>query len=563
MERNWNKNKICFLIFCGFFCFFSFSQIVKADYIGETKTFSLDPLFDSDHRTESEAVLVFSSDKLYFYIDKGWWEDQTQDNKNRAVSGISSLSSEFQNNIYPKLTKVYGTERNPGIDNDSRTTILFHPLRKGNGGYFNSGNEYSKLMVPASNQREMIYVNAEYLASPILKRLVAHEFTHLISFNQKEQAFDIEEDIWLNELRAEYASTICGYDSPYQDSNLEKRAKEFLNNPSDSLTNWQGMTSDYAVINLFAQYLVDQYGQNILIDSMKANKKGIESIDYALSKNGYSDTFSNVFTNWTIAVYVNDCSLGSRYCYKTESLKSLKVLPLSSFLVPDSKGFLSVRHNTEKWSGNWYKIFGTGEVLDFQFSGDVNSAFKMPYVLCDKKDVCQIQSLILDNTQAGKITVNNFAKDYSYIVIIPSAQTAIGGVIPFQWTAKGSSAIIDEEDPELIKSLLAQIEVLKAQIAALLAQKSGTSAACQISSNLYYGVANVNEVKCLQEFLKKQGGDIYPEGIISGNFFGATKGAVIRFQEKYASEILAPSGLSRGTGYVGEATRKKISQLNK
>jgi hypothetical protein len=45
-------------------------------------------------------------------------------------------------------------------------------------------------------------------------------------------------------------------------------------------------------------------------------------------------------------------------------------------------------------------------------------------------------------------------------------------------------------------------------------------------------------------------------------FFGpATTSAVIRFQNKYRSEILTPSGLSSGTGFVGESTRKKLNEI--
>ena len=46
-----------------------------------------------------------------------------------------------------------------------------------------------------------------------------------------------------------------------------------------------------------------------------------------------------------------------------------------------------------------------------------------------------------------------------------------------------------------------------------------------------------------EEFLKKQGPDIYPEGIVTGNFLELTKKAVIRFQEKYREEILEPLGI--------------------
>ncbi len=46
-------------------------------------------------------------------------------------------------------------------------------------------------------------------------------------------------------------------------------------------------------------------------------------------------------------------------------------------------------------------------------------------------------------------------------------------------------------------------------------------------------------------------------------YFGrATRNAVIRFQNKYARDILIPAGLVRGTGYVGVRTRQKMQLLS-
>jgi|GEM_PF-4613779 len=46
-----------------------------------------------------------------------------------------------------------------------------------------------------------------------------------------------------------------------------------------------------------------------------------------------------------------------------------------------------------------------------------------------------------------------------------------------------------------------------------------------------------------------------------GDFGESTASAVTAFQEKYRSEILTPSGLSHGTGYVGKSTRAKLNML--
>ncbi len=128
---------------------------------------------------------------------------------------------------------------------------------------------------------------------------------------------------------------------------------------------------------------------------------------------------------------------------------------------------------------------------------------------------------------------------------------------------------------DTIEALQAQIESLLAQVKALQAQISKTAPAtdapdtCQgvsFTRNLSMGLTG-NDVKCLQALLNQDSAtQIAASGVGSaGNettYFGSlTRTAVVKFQNKYASEVLAPVGLTTGTGFVGAQTRAKLSSM--
>ncbi len=562
--------KICLLL--TLFLLFGGVFVARAATVGEVRNFYIDSSYDLYNREEIEAQLLRISNSSYLYADKSWWEKLTPEDKNRINIKLYELAEEFDEKIYPILTSEFGSEWKPGIDNDNRVTILFHLMKENNGGYFNNGDEYSRLQNPRSNQREMVYLNANYITSNLFKSFLAHEFVHLITFNQKEKIRWAEEEIWLNEARAEYAPTLCGYDSEYQGSNLQNRVNEFLKNPSDSIIEWQGASADYGALNLFIQYLVDHYGVKILTDSLHSSKKGIESINYALEKNGFKKDFSQIFTDWTIAALVNDYSLGEEYCYKNENLKNLRITPESNFLPLTSESILSVGYTTKNWAGNWQRIFGGRDTLTFEFKGGEGNNFKVPYLVCENSNKCSINFLALDEEQKGEIILEDFNTKYTSLTIIPSLQSKLSGfngIEPaylFNWKASISNGIEGNKETELIKQLLAQIAYLKSEIAKvqtqIVAVSGKTTVSCQrFDNNLYYGMMANSEVRCLQQFLKSQGDGIYPEGLVTGNFLSLTKTAVIRFQQKYADDILISWGLTSGTGYVGSTTRAKLNSL--
>lgn len=559
---------ILVFLFVSFFIPIGFYHVSAADSENQIMDFFIEPGFDVSGRQQVQAVLKKVSARAYFYIEKDWYEALNEEEKNKTGAILTILGQEFDNKIYPQLTSIFGSEWKPGIDNDERITILFHSVKEGAAGYFRTQDEAPRPQAARSNEREMVYLNANFLPFEITKSLVAHEFTHLIEYNQKERLKGVEEEFWLSELRAEYVSTLLGYDNNYSNSNLQSRVKLFLNSPNDSLAEWQNQPSDYGVISIFGEYLVDHYGVKVLADSLQSSKKGILSLDEALSKNGAAKNFSAIFTDWTIAVFLNNCSLGQYYCYKNSNLKNLKIAPSLILLPATQKTEFSLGYTASHWSGNWYRIMGGKGDLEVQFSGDTTTQFQVPYVLCKENNDCVVNNLQLDNLRRGKISLADFNKTWVSLTIIPSVQAKFVGfdgkeaVYPFTIFAQSSD---QRQEQELIIFLQARIEELKAQIALiqskLVALQQKKAGSCQaITKNLFLGDFG-EQVKCLQLFFKSQGSEIYPEGLTTGFFGPATMRAVVRFQQKYAAEILWPNGLSRGTGSVGPSTIKKINSL--
>ena len=568
--------KIKFFFTCFFLSLFILGGVfvLEANAQAETQLFNIDSYYDSSARKEIEAILIRTTDKLYFYAEKLWWDNLSYQEQNNMKIAFFELGEEFKNKIHPVLVSTFGSEPRPGVNGDEKTTVLIHPMFNEAGGYFNTGDAYSRYQYPRSNERNIVYLNSRHIDKPEAKSFLAHEFVHLITVNQKDLMRNVTEEIWLNEARAEYAPTLLGYDDIYQGSNLEKRVKDFLLKPSDSLIEWLNGKEDYAAVNLFVQYLVDHYGRNILIDSLQTNKTGINSLNYALDKNGFKTDFPRVFSDWAVTLLVNDCKLGSRYCYLNKNLKELRLTPVFYYL-PKTETIWSTYYNTTYWTANWQRFIGGGSNLVLEFDGADTAGFDVPYLLCDYQENCSVGFFLLDSGQKGQISFSEFSAKYSSLTIMPFIKSKIAGFngqedyFSFSWKVSVQKETTGgKNDDELISRLSAQIEQLKRQIAeyqakinVILGSGNSSFACSEIKNNLYFGLKSNQEVSCLQEFLKNQGADIYPEGLVTGNFLSLTQQAIIRFQEKYASEILAPLGLVKGTGYVGQMTRNKINQL--
>ena len=233
-----------------------------------------------------DATLRLVSDHAYWYVES---------RLGVSDEDLERAAREFEESTYPKITSAFGTEWVPGVDNDPRITILTANI-PGLGGYYSSMDEYPTFVHQFSNQREMVYISGSI---PVGSRghsgVLAHELHHAVLWNA-----DPSEETWVAEGLAEYAAQEAGFHTGHQPA--------LLGNPTASLVNWPvsgGRTVYYAAGYLFFRYFASHYSQGDLRPLMTQPLDGIDGINAYLTDLGYTETFDEIFGDWTVANYLD------------------------------------------------------------------------------------------------------------------------------------------------------------------------------------------------------------------------------------------------------------------
>ncbi len=263
--------------------------------VDEFQLTSLDPVSTYSR----EFVLRHVSPNAYWYVQVGL--SVSDDSLVRAAE-------EFENDIYPRTIGLWGTEWKPGVDEDPRMTILNGRLRGGAAGYFSSADEYPKEVHPQSNEREMIYMNAEYLTvgSSQYLAVLAHELFHAVAW-----AADPSEDTWVSEGMAELSTWLLGRHPGPPYTEVPSPTPSLVNWPLDPLSG-----ANYAYSMLFFQYLSQQIDMpHDLIRLVEQSANGVDGLEaYLRSLEGDID-FRGLFSNWLVANLLDEND-GSPYGYK-------------------------------------------------------------------------------------------------------------------------------------------------------------------------------------------------------------------------------------------------------
>jgi hypothetical protein len=155
-----------------------------------------------------------------------------------------------------------------------------------------------------------------------------------------------------------------------------------------------------------------------------------------------------------------------------------------------------------------------------------------------------------------------------------------GAVVGFSMITSTASAALTQTQIDAILALLSSFDADATTIANVEASLKGqtpttpttptTPGTCvgyTFATNLSQGstgadVMNLQKVLNMDVATQVAASGVGSAGQETQNFGPMTRAAVIKFQNKYAAEVLTPVGLTAGTGFVGSMTRAKLNQMS-
>ncbi len=234
------------------------------------------------------ATLRLVSEHAYWYVD---------DVLSVESAATAKAAEAFEREIYPVVVRNFGEIARPESGNNQRLTIL-HTALRGAAGYYSSSDEYASHTHPYSNERTMVYMEAERLrvGSQAYLRVLAHELQHAVHWSA-----DHGEESWVNEGLSELASELAGF--PPQ------LVEAFLRVPTTQLNYWPGDRQSrglhYGASNLFFAYLANRFGgEGSLKQLVGESADGVRGVEAYLRAN--DATFVDVFADWVVANYLGE-----------------------------------------------------------------------------------------------------------------------------------------------------------------------------------------------------------------------------------------------------------------
>lgn len=226
---------------------------------------------------------------------------------------LVDLVSTFDERVHPVAASTFGQASD--TDADGRFTIFMSSWlsrlaggRHAVDGFVRGADFDPATSAPFSNQSDMMYLSTTLTAGPHLRTVLAHEYTHAVSFCARafppagQAPVAGEEEGWLDEAIAHLVEDLHGFSR----TNLDYRVSAFLSRPE----RYRLVVDDYYTADLFrghgnrgATYLflrwcADQYGPDLLPALVWSGRRGLANLEAATGA-----SFEDLYRAWTLALF--------------------------------------------------------------------------------------------------------------------------------------------------------------------------------------------------------------------------------------------------------------------
>ncbi|MCK8816367.1 hypothetical protein MWH28_03180 [Natroniella sulfidigena] len=323
----------------------------------ETEDFYVPNLVNPTDEEESivTAKMVGAGQHISVFVDK---------RADLDLDIVDRLVEEFDTNIYPTLTEKLGQPSD--VDNNEKIMVLLTKFNNPNTSGFFYPDDLRR-DVEGTNFNDLVYLNLEKGTGKNLYPTLAHQFQHLIFYNQKLAANRQVDDIWINEGLAKLAEKLTGYIDYGQEGWSWDGGNDWVYSQSTAHPGYFMLTDEVAVIGeqlsipylggvgLFTTYLYEQYGVELLTTIMTAQESPQQVI---VEESGLK--LEQIFLNW-LATNVTDQIArvdSSVYNYQSFDLvRKPKMLELDD----DYTEELSIKQNGVQY----FRLYGQNSDLQF------------------------------------------------------------------------------------------------------------------------------------------------------------------------------------------------------
>ncbi len=324
-----------------------------------------------------------------FVADNQWDINMNQEDVDLVMSFLEDSTLNTTDYGIVEMDTLFFGPIPDELDADEKVIFFFSEIGQFGGyvfdGYFSSFNQMTEAEAqqvappegPAhSNECEMLYMSCYPVNPTSMSTLsvLSHELEHLIHWGT-----DYYEESWVDEGCAELAMVLFGHPDPISDFNTD---------PNNNLTTWTiDEFWEYDQVMLFFTYLYEQFGAELIKEIVRNPSQSTAGIDAAFANVGIDTTFTEVFTNWTLANFIDDTNFAEgQYGYE------LLNLPTFAFEYLVGGYPFNYSDNMNNCASYYFSLFTDFEELELNFMANNIEDWDIKLLLFDADGIAEIIS---------------------------------------------------------------------------------------------------------------------------------------------------------------------------